>query len=34
MTPQRLAIVAEVMATSGYVVPQVLISRVQARVPG
>lgn len=34
MTPQRLAIVAEVMATSGYVVPQVLIPRVQARVPG
>jgi Fur family transcriptional regulator, ferric uptake regulator len=34
MTPQRLAIVAEVMATSGYVVAQALISRVQARVPG
>jgi Fur family ferric uptake transcriptional regulator len=34
MTPQRLAIVAEVTAASGYVVPQVLISRVQARVPG
>jgi Fe2+ or Zn2+ uptake regulation protein len=34
MTPQRLAIVAEVMATSGYVVPQALIARVQARVPG
>jgi Fur family ferric uptake transcriptional regulator len=34
MTPQRLAIVDEIMSTSGYVIPTTVIERVQARVPG
>ena len=34
MTPQRLAIVDEIMSTSGYVIPTTVIGRVQARVPG
>ena len=34
MTPQRLAIVDEIMSTSGYVIPLTVIERVQARVPG
>jgi Fur family ferric uptake transcriptional regulator len=34
MTPQRLAIVQEIMATAGYVVPGDVVARVQAKVPG
>src|SRR5919201_836948 len=34
MTPQRLAIVDEIMSTAGYVIPTTVIERVQARVPG
>jgi Fur family transcriptional regulator, ferric uptake regulator len=34
MTPQRLAIVDEIMSSSGYVIPTAVIERVQARVPG
>ena len=34
MTPQRLAIVDEIMSTSGYVIPTTVIERVQARIPG
>jgi Fur family ferric uptake transcriptional regulator len=34
MTPQRLAIVDEIMSTSGYIIPVTVIERVQARVPG
>jgi Fur family ferric uptake transcriptional regulator len=34
MTPQRLAIVDEIMSTSGYVIPITVIERVQARIPG
>src|SRR5262245_4977204 len=34
MTPQRLAIVGEIMSTSGYVIPIAVIERVQARIPG
>jgi Fur family ferric uptake transcriptional regulator len=34
MTPQRIAIVEEIMGTPGYLVPLTVIGRVQARVPG
>src|SRR5215216_4207948 len=34
MTPQRLAIVDEIMSTSGYIIPVTVIERVQTRVPG
>jgi Fur family ferric uptake transcriptional regulator len=34
MTPQRIAIVDEIMTTPGYVVPLRVIERVKARVPG
>jgi Fur family ferric uptake transcriptional regulator len=34
MTPQRLAIVRETMATTGYIVPAEVIARVQAQMPG
>jgi Fur family transcriptional regulator, ferric uptake regulator len=34
MTPQRLAIVDEIMSTSGYIIPIAVIERVQARIPG
>ena len=34
MTPQRLAIVDEIMSTCGNVIPTTVIERVQARVPG
>jgi Fur family transcriptional regulator, ferric uptake regulator len=34
MTPQRLAIVQEIMGTEGYVVPVEVVARVQAKVPG
>jgi Fur family transcriptional regulator, ferric uptake regulator len=34
MTPQRIAIVEEIMTAPGYVVPLRVIERVQARVPG
>jgi Fur family ferric uptake transcriptional regulator len=34
MTPQRLAIVDQIMSTSGYIIPITVIERVQARVPG
>jgi Fur family transcriptional regulator, ferric uptake regulator len=34
MTPQRLAIVQEIMAAEGYVVPVDVVARVQAKVPG
>lgn len=34
MTPQRLAIVDEIMSTAGYIIPTTVIERVQARVPG
>ncbi len=34
MTPQRIAIVEEIMGTPGYLVPLHVIERVQARVPG
>jgi Fe2+ or Zn2+ uptake regulation protein len=34
MTPQRIAIVEQIMTTPGYVVPLRVIQQVQARVPG
>ena len=34
MTPQRLAIVDEIMSTAGYIIPTTVIERVQAKVPG
>jgi Fur family transcriptional regulator, ferric uptake regulator len=34
MTPQRRAIVAEVIATRGHISPQAIAARVQDRVPG
>jgi Fur family ferric uptake transcriptional regulator len=34
MTPQRIAIVEQIMTTPGYVVPLRVIEQVQARVPG
>jgi Fur family transcriptional regulator, ferric uptake regulator len=34
MTPQRIAIVDEIMQTPGYLVPLGVIERVKARVPG
>jgi Fur family transcriptional regulator, ferric uptake regulator len=34
MTPQRIAIVDEILRSSGYVTPLRVIQRVQARVPG
>jgi len=34
MTPQRIAIVEEIMTTPGYVIPLRVIERVQARIPG
>jgi Fur family transcriptional regulator, ferric uptake regulator len=34
MTPQRIAIVEEIMNTPGYLVPLAVIERVKARVPG
>jgi Fur family ferric uptake transcriptional regulator len=34
MTPQRIAIVDEIMTTPGYLTPLRVIERVQARVPG
>lgn len=34
MTPQRLAIVDQIMSTSGYIIPVTVIERVQARIPG
>ncbi|HEX6678884.1 MAG TPA: Fur family transcriptional regulator [Actinomycetes bacterium] len=34
MTPQRIAIVEEIMGTSGYVLPSAAIKRVKQRVPG
>jgi Fur family transcriptional regulator, ferric uptake regulator len=34
MTPQRVAIVDEIMSTAGYVIPTTVIERVQGRVPG
>jgi Fur family transcriptional regulator, ferric uptake regulator len=34
MTPQRIAIVTEIMTTPGYVIPMQVIKRIQARVPG
>jgi len=34
MTPQRLAIVQEIMGTAGYVVPVEVVARVQTKVPG
>lgn len=34
MTPQRIAIVEQIMTTPGYVVPLRVIGQVQARVPG
>jgi Fur family transcriptional regulator, ferric uptake regulator len=34
MTPQRLAIVQQIMGTAGYVVPMEVVARVQAKVPG
>jgi Fur family transcriptional regulator, ferric uptake regulator len=34
MTPQRIAIVEQIMTTPGYVVPLQVIEQVQARVPG
>src|SRR6266498_6000726 len=34
MTPQRIAIVEEIMGTSGYLLPSNVIDHVQARVPG
>jgi Fe2+ or Zn2+ uptake regulation protein len=34
MTPQRLAILQEVMATPGYIAPGDVVARVQAKVPG
>src|ERR671930_1764499 len=34
MTPQRIAIVQEIMGAPGYLVPLAVIERVKARVPG
>jgi Fur family transcriptional regulator, ferric uptake regulator len=34
MTPQRRAIVAEIMGTPGHISPQAIAQRVQTRVPG
>src|SRR6266545_5010737 len=34
MTPQRIAIVTEIMTTPGYVTPMRMIKRIQAAVPG
>jgi Fur family transcriptional regulator, ferric uptake regulator len=34
MTPQRIAIVEEIMGTPGYLLPSTVIDRVKARVPG
>jgi Fur family ferric uptake transcriptional regulator len=34
MTPQRLAVVDEIMSTSGYIIPVHMVERVQARIPG
>jgi Fur family ferric uptake transcriptional regulator len=34
MTPQRIAIVEQIMTTPGYVVPLRVIEQVQARIPG
>jgi Fur family ferric uptake transcriptional regulator len=34
MTPQRIAIVEEIMGTPGYLLPSTVIARVTARVPG
>jgi Fur family ferric uptake transcriptional regulator len=34
MTPQRIAIVTEIMTTPGYVIPMEVIRQIQARVPG
>ncbi len=34
MTPQRIAIVTEIMTTPGYVIPMHFIKRIQAQVPG
>ncbi len=34
MTPQRIAIVTEIMTTPGYVIPMHVIRRIQARIPG
>ncbi len=34
MTPQRIAIVTEIMTTAGYVIPMQVIKRIQALVPG
>ena len=34
MTPQRIAIVEQIMTTPGYVIPLRVIEKVQARVPG
>jgi Fur family transcriptional regulator, ferric uptake regulator len=34
MTPQRLAVVDEIMSTSGYIIPVTMVERVQARIPG
>ena len=34
MTPQRVAIVTEIMTTPGYVTPTEVIERVKARIPG
>ena len=34
MTPQRIAIVTEIMTTPGYVIPMQVIRQIQERVPG
>jgi Fur family ferric uptake transcriptional regulator len=34
MTPQRIAIVTEIMTTPGYVIPMQVIKQIQERVPG
>jgi Fur family transcriptional regulator, ferric uptake regulator len=34
MTPQREAIVAEIMRTSGHIAPQMVVHRVRRRLPG
>jgi Fur family ferric uptake transcriptional regulator len=34
MTPQRIAIVSEIMSTPGYVIPMQVIGHIQAHVPG
>src|ERR671935_538346 len=34
MTPQRIAIVTEIMTTPGYLIPMQVIKQIQARVPG